>query len=559
MFGGARPSLWLLGTDATPTFLSPSLYPCLSRVLPRAVLWPTRVVSQPRKLSVSPEYRGSARVLTGGIPEFAESVASCTVRTAVATTTNIRLKIASNLHSPTSLPIERHKKTPPTVAPGPRLPTTHHANLTRRTPPAPSLPEFPLPPTPPRHHMPDDVFLASPRKAPAHRRSATSLRGASVLDDDAANGRFSLAHELAVALMPEPSAGSKLLAEEFGIEYDEGAEGIDEPGAGPQIVVQDGLSGDPSFADADPMLDSSFDDGPPEPPDFGGDPTTSHRRTTSSHTCGASTPTHLPAPLHPPPPPPRPAPAQPALERLAADVIRRLNETARDREGQVRELLGYEREFRRIAGEVGGQDVLGLLDALPVPEDDPADALASISEDVVSPSSPTRSRPHARGLSHSSEWETDPDVDRLGDADPAYGHEHDAEDDDAELASPTPLAQSISSASLRAAPGPASAVPQLADLRVLTTSLVASLTSVSESAQVNGAATADAGRKLRALRNRLGGWRAEWEGAERSRGASRGAGGAKRVDGRAVVQEHLHAFELALADAAVKTKAIMAA
>ena len=39
-----------------------------------------------------------------------------------------------------------------------------------------------------------------------------------------------MAHELAVALMPEPSAGSKLLAEEFGIEYDEGAEGIDDAG-----------------------------------------------------------------------------------------------------------------------------------------------------------------------------------------------------------------------------------------------------------------------------------------------------------------------------------------
>jgi hypothetical protein len=32
----------------------------------------------------------------------------------------------------------------------------------------------------------------------------------------------------------------------------------------------------------------------------------------------------------------------------------------------------------------------------------------------------------------------------------------------------------------------------------------------------------------------------------------------KRLDGRTVVQEHLHAFELALADAAMKTQAIMA-
>jgi hypothetical protein len=37
------------------------------------------------------------------------------------------------------------------------------------------------------------------------------------------------------------------------------------------------------------------------------------------------------------------------------------------------------------------------------------------------------------------------------------------------------------------------------------------------------------------------------------------SGHAKRVDGRKVVQEHLRAFELALAEAAVKTQAIMAA
>jgi hypothetical protein len=36
----------------------------------------------------------------------------------------------------------------------------------------------------------------------------------------------------------------------------------------------------------------------------------------------------------------------------------------RDREGQVRELLGCEREFRRIAGEVGGNDVLSHLEEL---------------------------------------------------------------------------------------------------------------------------------------------------------------------------------------------------
>ncbi|KAJ7117460.1 hypothetical protein C8R44DRAFT_197224 [Mycena epipterygia] len=446
--------------------------------------------------------------------------------------------------------------------------------------------------------MPEDVFLASPRKSPANRRSTASLRGptslAGALDggDDAANGRFSLAHELAVAMMPEPSAGSKLLAEEFGIEFDEGAEGIDDPVGGPQITVSD------SFADADPQLDASFDDGPPEPPDFGfgGDPTfggdpafggdpsfggapvreeearveqdamevlaqdlastdnfLAHLRRLdvdpSSSAASASSPSQ-----------------QPALERLAADVIRRINDTARDREGQVRELLGYEREFRRIAGEVGGQDVLGQLSELPVPEDDdPAPPPPTASPTTATSAPPTRPARHARAMSQ--DWETDPDVDRLGDTDPAY----DGRNDDDAAASP--VTQTTFASAAPPAQGPAG---QLAGLRGLTGELVAALTSVSEHAQVNGAATAEAGRKIRALRNRLGGWRAEWEGAERSRGrierweAGEAWGGdstptttpvrgAKRVDGRAVVQEHLSAFERALADAAVKTKAIMAA
>ncbi|KAJ7097265.1 hypothetical protein B0H15DRAFT_35480 [Mycena belliarum] len=454
--------------------------------------------------------------------------------------------------------------------------------------------------------MPDDIFLSSPpRKAPAHRRSATSLRTADAADD-AANGRFSLAHELAVAMMPEPSAGSKLLAEEFGLEFDEGAEGIDDPvPGGPQIHVQDGDASfaDASFADAsfadseapDPQLhDATFDD---EPPDFGGDPTFGSPRAPPREREKdalevlaadlASTDNFL-AHLRRLDDPASGLPSsgasssQPALERIASDVIRRYNDTARDRETQVRELLAYEREFRRIAGEVGGEDVLGRLDALPAsePEDAPAlpsaASLTGISEDVER--SPIRTRPaHLRALSQ--DWETDPDAERLGDTDgdmdPAFAH-----DEPASPTSPTRAA----AAPAAAQQAPATPAAQLASLRDLTATLVGALTSVSEHAQVNGAGAADAGRKLRALRNRLGGWRAEWEGAERSRARiarweageawegvsgdttpatptttpSRGAAG-KRVDGRTVVAEHLHAFERALADAAVKTKAIMAA
>ena len=47
-------------------------------------------------------------------------------------------------------------------------------------------------------------------------------------------GPSSLAHELAAAFSLEPTTGSRLFAEEFGIEYDEGAEGID--GSPPEDV-----------------------------------------------------------------------------------------------------------------------------------------------------------------------------------------------------------------------------------------------------------------------------------------------------------------------------------
>ena len=49
----------------------------------------------------------------------------------------------------------------------------------------------------------------------------------------------------------------------------------------------------------------------------------------------------------------------PTLEKLASDVIQRINDAVRDREGQ---LLKYEREFRQIAGEVGGTDALAVYD-----------------------------------------------------------------------------------------------------------------------------------------------------------------------------------------------------
>jgi len=411
------------------------------------------------------------------------------------------------------------------------------------------------------------------------------------MDDDAGNGRFSLAHELAAALLPEPSAGSRLLAEEFGIEYDEGAEGIDEDDhihrtAAPQVLVDDNTSS--SLADELDVdaIDSSFH-GTPErpsvndPPDYDpvfGSPTPAKRQKPKKPEQDAmevlaqdleSTDKFLSHLRHIDSEPGASTPQQPNLEKMASDIIRRLNDTARDREGQLRELLEYEREFRKIAGEVGGNDVLGQLEELA--------QITDLSDETGTSEAPPSSshkrlnsvsEEHSRIESDSRDWDID---DRRN-----------LESDEEEEPVPTPVKDTFPPPPpIQGAPTPAKTIPQLTHFRTFTTSLVSSLTTLSEQAQVNGAATADAGRKIRALKNKLGTWRSEWDSAERSRikverweagmldgtdtpdenvmtSPSRSSGGHKRIDGRQFVQEHLEAFERALSDAGMKTQAIMA-
>ncbi|KAH9025819.1 hypothetical protein EDB84DRAFT_365003 [Lactarius hengduanensis] len=406
----------------------------------------------------------------------------------------------------------------------------------------------------------EDHFLSpsssTPKKSPPSRhtlsrnRSNTSLRG----------GASSLAHELAVALLPEPTAGSKLLAEEFGIEYDEGAEGIDgmpphDPSV-PSFAVSSDLdlsmaleldaaasgSSTPGVTDSDDTLDPTFHSSPaPRAPTRSQPEADAMALLSQNLESTEQFLTHLrhldtdgPAPL--------------ALEALAADIISRLNETARDREEQVRELLKCEREFQRIATEVGGADALAGLDAL----EDPAPSSAP-------PSAPSPAlEPVAEELSFSHEWEVDPDAELLhhpdGDMDVHGGSSSPLKDTFPVSPPPPPLPAS----------GTVVAIPHLVHLRTHTASLILSLTALSEHAQVNGAATTDAGRKIRALKNKLGGWRMDWDSAERSRARIErwetgvDVEGARRVDGRAFVAEHLREFERVLFEANMKTQAIMA-
>ena len=480
-----------------------------------------------------------------------------------------------------------------------------------------------------------------------------------------ANGsrHHSLAHELAVALMPEPSVGSKLLAEEFGIEYDEGAEGIDslpshhqvrdhshghDGDDGPPIDIEsefgngvlDGdvpnslaseFGGDVALGGSDDDA-SNFQDAPSsvdgdhheleslDDPTFGRkakkpeqdalevlsqdlesmDKFLDHLRcidvdpsgsssSTAAPGFGASASASVAASVS----------QQISLEKVASDFIRHIHESVRDREGQVRELSVCDRELRKIAGEVGGEDILGSLDEITGLEElsdgqqqqvktdgsskpslDPV-----IEEEPPSPTTTRRRHRHRRRIS--TDWELDPDRNHLGDELEEDDYEELLEDGEGDTFSePT---SPVKDAFPRAPPPPpplmgpitpAKTVPQFTHLRTSTSSLVSQLTTLSEHAQVNGAATAESGRKIRALKNKLGGWRMEWDSAERSRQRIEKweAGtlvegdlqaqaqpspeltslGGKRVDGRVAVQEHLRAFELALADAALKTQAIMA-
>ncbi len=277
------------------------------------------------------------------------------------------------------------------------------------------------------------------------------------------------------------------------------------------------------------------------------------------------------------------------LETLAVDIISRLNETARDREEQVRELLKYEREFQRIAGEVGGSDALASLESLEDPRGLLGDASSSSSTSAqptstststsTSASAPSSAHETTRTTHHldpvteeeqsfTHDWEVDPDTHLQPDGDPDLdlddmggGNTSPLKDDSFATSPPTLPPLPINSGS---AATPAGTIPHLAHLRTHTTSLVSSLSSLSEHAQENGAATTEAGRKLRALKNKLGGWRTDLDSAERSRSrierweADRDVEGTRRADGRDVVAVHLREFERVLFEANARAQAIMA-
>ena len=394
------------------------------------------------------------------------------------------------------------------------------------------------------------------------------------------SGAHSLAHELAFALMPDPAGGSsRLLAEEFGIEYDEGAEGIDDDplarhGNG-DANVDDAHAAVPNGATslADEMgestpggslaaeLGSVVDDESPSQDDGGtrdqsdadgasdDEDEDAIRRAALAQDAMevlaqnlASTDRFL-AHL-------RTIDATFTLENLTTDMISGLNDAVRDREGQVRELISHDRDLKRIATEVGGMDVLGELDPLEV----------SLSEDE-----PERQPRESFKLESVAEEEEIVEGDSLytslppSPQKPFFVPAARTSVDPPSSTSSKPLnkttQQSESSISTLSV-----ALPSMTHMRSHTASFLASLTIISEQSQVDSAATADAGRKIRSVKNQLAKWKMETEGAERSRTKIERweAESVGRRDGRVVVDEHMRAFEIAIVEAGMKTQAIMA-
>ncbi|KAF8141751.1 hypothetical protein EV363DRAFT_33632 [Boletus edulis] len=406
----------------------------------------------------------------------------------------------------------------------------------------------------------------SPRKSSRHSSASSNAilphsTPLSTLEQGIAvpSGAHSLAHELAVALMPDPAGGaSRLLAEEFGIEYDEGAQGIDDDPLArhnhEDASVDDAhgtvLNGGASLADelgestpgsslaaefgnfVDDELHGRADGGTRDQSDVEGasddeDEDATRRAALAQDAMEvlaqnlASTDRFL-AHL-------RTIDTTFTLESLTTDMISGLNDAVRVREGQVRELISHDRDLKRIAAEVGGMDVLGDLDPLEI---------------LLSEDEPERQTRESYKLDSVVEEE------EIAEGDSLYAPSLPSSPQKRYFAAQPQ--SSISTLNI--------ALPSMTHMRSHTASFLASLTIISEQSQVNSAATADAGRKIRSVRNQLAKWKMETEGAERSRLKIEKweAESIGRKDGRVVVDEHMRAFEMAIVEAGMKTQAIMA-
>ncbi|KAF8705281.1 hypothetical protein RHS03_05624, partial [Rhizoctonia solani] len=458
----------------------------------------------------------------------------------------------------------------------------------------------------------DTHFLAPstykpPRKTPSRQNMSTPGGRSPVV--------ASLAHELAAAVMSEPS-DSRALADELGLDFEEEEEEDEEEEEGEEMAAGQGLNvelGEPApetMLGADNYSPTIMVDTPSRP--SRNDMLNGHNRTHSLalESEFESSPTKpLPAPsfalstsnvdpietlkenvlfldqfivqlknMDVDSTPLKPAQstnsgrlssiypnAEPAVERFATDIIRHIDEACREREDQLRDLMTYEREFRKIDSEVGGADRIGSVEPLEdvvLTEKPPAQAYSLRTLDVVAEDD------------YDDNWEAQQ-------RDPRDVFDEDGDGDDPMFArrSPrgSPYRRTLRRTSLPPPPPypsdpltPSSTLPHLAHMRTVSQVLAASLSGLSEHVQVNGAAAAEAGRKLRSLKNRVTDLQSEWASAEQSieriekseKGLDWDATNivpteeGKRIDGRVVVKEISASFLAQLQQVELKVQAM---
>lgn len=413
--------------------------------------------------------------------------------------------------------------------------------------------------------MADSHLLPGTRPKPENHCSAPSQRigDASLLPDGSllstdqtrVASQLSLAHELAAATMPNPGVNSSL-AEELGLDFsrdDEASDFVNGSLMGSEMTPA-ANSFEAGYVDDSIVLvrkdhsssQAATDDvghNTVRPPmtrqisPIGHPPFTSTESRAPTATLNqlaqelAATDAFITRLRHldtdPPKNPTLTTTSELSIERYTSRIIRHLNDTARERESQIRELVSIDKEFCKIEGEIGGSDVLGSLPAL-----EGSDSLF----------------PETGGPKHCVPGYLQP----LGEAD---------EPNEGEM-SPDGQARRLHCGQYNPHEGvtPASTIPHLVQMRDVTTSLARSLSAMSEYAQENGVATAETGRKIRALKNRIMVWQTEWGSAERSRTKveqwQMEAMKCARIDGRVIAQEQIDGFAQALADAVLKARAI---
>ncbi|GAA5822727.1 hypothetical protein JCM3770_000557 [Rhodotorula araucariae] len=195
---------------------------------------------------------------------------------------------------------------------------------------------------------------------------------------------------------------------------------------------------------------------------------------TAAHPAPSDAPEHTSrSPTPTPPPPIDYTDRQPVVEAHASTLVRRLYDLAKHREAQLRELADIERVLGRT--EPGWQAVLADLEPLDFSDDD--------DRDYDETDDPVIDVPPVDGIDpHIPPRSTSPTF-------PAPARR-------------TVLLRTRSTEQSTAAL--AQAHEDLADLRTVTTSLLAALASISDLTQVQSALASDAGRKLRALKAQAG-------------------------------------------------------